>query len=97
MNLLNIKYEIIEKNKDLKLISKLLKISRNKNCPVAIIIKTNSLIKYEERKRSFNKNNLSREEVIKFILDKSPKYSKIISTTGYTSREINELIKRKKI
>ena len=80
LNLLNIKYEIIENNKDIKLISKLLKISRNKNCPVAIIIKTNSLIKYEERKRSFNKNNLSREEVIKFILDKSP----------------NELIKEKK-
>ena len=40
-------------NKDLKLISKLLKISRNKNCPVAIIIKTNSLIKYEETKTIF--------------------------------------------
>jgi len=97
LNLLNIKYEIIENNKDLKLISKLLKISRNKNCPVAIIIKTNSLIKQVEKKLTYNNNNnLSREEVINFILDNSPKHSKIISTTGYTSREINELIKYKK-
>lgn len=93
LRLINIKYVVIENNKDIKLIKGLIKYSIKNNSPVAILIKTNSL-KNEDYKLKFLSNNkLTREESLKVILNKLPENSKIVSTTGYTSREINEILK----
>ena len=96
LRLINIKYVVIENNKDIKLITELIKYSKKNNSPVAILIKSNSLKDNNYKSKFLSQNKLTREESLKVILEKLPKNSKIISTTGYTSREINEIIKLNK-
>jgi phosphonopyruvate decarboxylase len=96
LNLLNIKFLVIETEKDLKSISKLINFAKKNNSPVALLIKTNSLIQNKSKIKFNNKNKLSREEGIRVILDNLPKKTSVVSTTGYTSREINEILKNNK-
>ena len=94
LKLIDVPYKIINKNtKNLKKIIhqvKILSISLQK--PVAIIVKKGTF-KEIKKKQFFSKEKYFplRKNIIEKIIEKSPKDSAIISTTGYTSRELYQL------
>lgn len=87
LKLLKINYYILKKNDDLKKLEKLIKTSKKNNKIVACLVKKNI---FESIKRKKFKSNIGlvRSDFIKEFLKIIPKKSKIISTTGYTSREL---------
>tara|TARA_Y100000022_G_scaffold70066_1_gene60258 strand:- start:3546 stop:4643 length:1098 start_codon:yes stop_codon:yes gene_type:complete len=95
LRLLNIKFIILKNKKDLKKLEKLILFSKKNNLPVACLIAKNTLspIKYSEKIEK--KDNLRKEFIQKF-LTLIPKDCKIISTTGYTSRELFQIRKENK-
>ena len=97
LKLLNIKFSVLNDFKDLKKIKNLISYSKYKKRPVAILVKNNTLYldgKFSEDNKS--KNYLKREVVINNLLKKIKKSTKIISTTGYTSRELFQIRREKK-
>ncbi len=93
LKLMNIDYCIIRVEKDLVKLSKLIKKSYKKKSIVACLIEKGTL-RSDSKK---NKNNINkfilRSQFIKEFLNQIPKKSRIISTTGYTSRELMDLRK----
>ena len=96
LNLLNIKYCVLKKNDDLKKLKKLLVYAKVNNCPVACLVKKNTLKSNDLARIKKKKLNLKREEVIEELLKKINKKTKLIATTGFTSRELNQLRKQNK-
>jgi phosphonopyruvate decarboxylase len=97
LKLLNIKFTVLNNFKDLKKIKNLVNYSIRKKRPVAFLIKKNILhLKNIFKNNDKPKNYLTREIVINKILKKINKNTKIISTTGYTSRELFQIRKNKK-
>ena len=90
LKILNIDYCELTKIEDFKSIKKLIIKSKKKSTPVAILIKKKDVFKKETIKR-INKNKILRNYVINQLLDKIDKNTKIISTTGYTSRELFQI------
>ena len=92
LNLLKIKHCEINSSKDLNKINKLINYSKKKNTVSAILIKKNQLS--ETRKKDKKKQfNLLRSEFIKVLLETIKSDDLIISTTGYTSRELYQIRK----
>ena len=94
LKLIDIPYRIINKNlKNLeKVIKELKELTISLQKPVAIVVKKETFKKIEERtKFKKNKNYPFRQKIIETIIKKSPNNSVIISTTGYTSRELYQL------
>ena len=93
LELLGIDYFILDKNtKNFKsLIKKKLEKSIKSSEPFAIVVRKNSFKKMEISLKSSNSNLLSRENLIKIIVKSLPNYISIISTTGFTSRELFEI------
>ena len=97
LKLLNIKFSILNDLKDLKKIKSLISYSKYKKRPVAFLVKNNILNLKNVSKRSIEpKKYLSREIVINELLNKIKKNTRLISTTGYTSRELFQIRKNKK-
>ncbi|OUW73502.1 MAG: phosphonopyruvate decarboxylase [Pelagibacteraceae bacterium TMED216] len=98
LQLLGIKYCVISKTRDLIKLGKLINYSKKKNVPVACLIKKNILkSKIDVKKKaSSNKNQISRELFISKLITRLKNNTKIISTTGYTSRELYQIRKNKK-
>ncbi len=99
LNLINIKNIILKKESDLKNLKKLISFSKKNKVPVACLVPPNILISAMVKKK-FNihdKFKIKRYEVISSLLDiiGHKKEYNLISTTGYTSRELNELIAQK--
>ena len=97
LKLIKIKHAVIESEKDFVKIGKILRESKKKNCTVAILIKMNSL--KNDANKKIKKNNIKGLRRIYFIeklLNIVPKNIKIISTTGYASRELNYLREKNK-
>jgi len=97
LSLLGIRTIVIRKEKDLKNLTKLIKFSNKEKRPVACLIEKNTIINH--KKESFIStypNALKRFEALKEILNLIKNKTKIISTTGYTSRELNQIRKGKK-
>ena len=94
---LGIKFCILKKARDLKKFETLIKEARKKNSTVACLIEKGVIIS-EKRKRTKVKSNKSliRFDFLKEFINQIPRNSKIISTTGYTSRELIELRKNSK-
>lgn len=90
---LNIKYLVIKEKKDFQKISNLINFSKKNKVPVALLCKPGVLQGANENIRKNNENLLRREEVILKILRNVNDNDKIISTTGYTSRELFQLRK----
>ena len=88
LKLLNIKYTIIRSNTDLKKFDKQIKIAKKNNSIVACLVEQGTLEKIEKvnKKKDFYK--LDKEFFLKTLLKTLEKNTKIISSTGYTSREI---------
>ena len=95
LKLIDIPFKII--NKDTKNIKKIIdhlkRLSISLQKPVAIIVKKGTFKKIVNKKKIYlNKEYFPlRKDIIKKIIEKSPKDSSIISTTGYTSRELYQL------
>lgn len=97
LKLMNIKYCILNNQKDFKKLEKIIDYSKKKTLPVACLIKRGSFEKRNKiKKKNYNKSKLYRYEIIDFIIRKSKRNLKIFSTTGYTSRELYQLRKLKK-
>ena len=94
LKLLKIKTIIIKNNQDLKKIDKLINYSKIKKVPVACLIERNILKSKKKIKIRKNKNTLLRSYVISKILKEININTKIISTTGYTSRELYQIRKQ---
>ena len=97
LKLLNIKYTIIRINNDLKRFDKQIKIAKKKNTIVACLIeqRTFEKVKKENNKKDFYK--LDKEFFLKTLLQTLEKNTKIISSTGYNSRELMHLRNKYKI
>lgn len=96
LKLLNIKFMILNNKKDLKKLEKLILFSSQNKVPVACLIKKDSFINSKTKTLEKLKKN-SREIFIKDFLKTIPRNSKIVSTTGYTSRELFQIRKENKI
>ena len=89
LKLLKIDYIILDTNDDINF---QVKKPSSFNKSIALIIKKN-YFKKDKRQFDNNDNELSRVEVIKFLLEKYDKDTIFVSTTGKTSRELYELNK----
>ncbi len=97
LKLLNIKYTIIRTNNDLKKFDKQIKIGKKNNTIVAGLIEQGTLenVKKINNKKNFYK--LDKEFFFKTLLQTIEKNTKIISSTGYNSRELMHLRDKYKI
>ena len=97
LKLLNIKFSVLNTFNDLKKIKNLINYSKDKKKPVAFLIKNNVLSFKKNYQNTKKQNNyLTRKKVINELLSQIPKKTKIISTTGFTSRELFQIRKDKK-
>ena len=90
---LNIKYLVIKEKKNFQKISDLINFSKKNKVPVALLCKPGVLLGIKKKIKKNKENLPRREEVILKILEKVNNNDKIISTTGYTSRELFQLRK----
>lgn len=94
LKLLNIKYKIFDKKKYNRQIKELVSYAKKNNEPTAYIFKINDLKSsaLKERKKNINKksNMIERSYFIESLI-KLTKNSRIIATTGFTSRELFQL------
>ena len=97
LKLLNIKYIILRKNDDLSKMKKLINEAKKTSQQVACLIEKETLIKSDKVKNIKNTFKILRSEFIYNLLKNINTKSKIISTTGYTSRELYQIRKDKNI
>ncbi len=97
LKLLNIKYTILRSNNDLDKFDKQIKVAKKKGSIVACLIEQGTLekIKKVDKKRDFY--NLDKELFLKTLLQTLKKNTKIISSTGFNSRELMHLRDKFKI
>ena len=96
LKLCGIKYLVLEKKNHLKEIKKLINYSRKNREMVAILIKKNTLKANALKKKNKKKiigNFLTRSTFIEELLKHINKDYKLISSTGYLSRELYNKIK----
>ena len=87
LKLLNIKYTILRSKSDLKKFDKQIKLAKINKSIVACLIEQGTLIKNKEiEKNDFY--DLDKELFFKTLLESIEKKTKIISSTGYNSREL---------
>jgi len=96
LRLLKIDHCILRKENDLKMLNKLIKKSYEKKSIVACLIERDTLVIKKKQKKINTNNLILRSDFIKEFLNLIPKKCRVISTTGYTSRELMELRKIKK-
>ncbi len=98
LSLSGIKNIVLNNEKDFKKLSKLINYAKIKKVPVACLIKKNVLKSKSIKKftKDTHRSNISRKYFISRLLDFIDRGSKVISTTGYISREVHEVSKRLK-
>ena len=69
---------------------------KSSNGILAILVPPNIITKFENKKNKI-KSKFLRYDFLKIFLELLPKKSKIISTTGYTSREVYQIRNEKKL
>ncbi len=88
LKLLNIKYTIIKSNTDLVKFGKQIKIAKKNKSIIACLIKQDGLEKDNNTNTKKDFYNLNKELFLKTLLENLTKKTKIISSTGYNSREL---------
>ena len=88
LKLLNIKYTIIRNNNDLIKFNKQIKKAKNKKEIVACLIEQGTLKKNNLKTKKEDFYKLNKEFFLKNFLESVEKNSKIVSSTGYNSREL---------
>ena len=96
LKLLKIKFCVLRSEKDLVKVKRLVKIARKQKKIVACLIEKETL-QTKKKSKIKKKNSFLRSDFIQEFLSSIPKKSKIISTTGYTSRELMEIRNENKI
>ncbi len=95
LNLMKIKNIEINEEKDFKKLKKLIKFSRNNLTPVACLVKKNTLFNKKGIKnlriKTLYPNGLTRSYALEEILKNINNATDIISTTGFTSREVFQI------
>lgn len=92
LHLLDIKYCVLNKKNDFIKLKQLIKFSKKNNKPVACLIKKNILSNSKKHFYFIKKiSDFTREDLIKALLNKIKAKTKLISTTGFTSRELYQL------
>ena len=96
LKLLNIKFTILRSNSDLKKFDKQIKLAKKNKCIVPCLIEQGTLKKSKKvKKKDFY--DLDKEFFLKTLLESLKKKTKIISSTGYNSRELIYLRKKYRI
>ena len=88
LRLLGIKYSILRSNKDLREFEKQIKYAKKNKSIVACLIEKETLEKSLKIDIKKDYYKLNKEFFLKTLLENIPKNSKIISSTGYNSREL---------
>ena len=101
LKLLNIKSVTLNNDKDFKKLKKLIKFSKLNSVPVAILLKRNILINNINNNSKLQKkisisDKIQRSDVIELLLKIIKKNTKLIATTGFTSRELNQIRLKKR-
>ncbi len=98
LKLLGIKTLILKKNNDLKKINKLVQFAKKNKKPVAILVENKKFEKVS-KKKSLKRNNFDIKRIVflEHLLKKISKNYRLISTTGYTSRELFQLRRDKNL
>ena len=99
LKLLGIRFAVIQRDRDFNKISKLINYSKTKKIPVACLIKNNTIFpvsKKNKKKNFISKDSILRIDVLREVLKNIKSKTKLISTTGYTSRELYQLRKEEK-
>lgn len=86
---LGIEYEILDEDYE-KQLKKAFLYMKQEGKPFALVVRKNLFKKYNLINKQINNYEMSREDAIKTILDYIPKDSVVVSTTGFTSRELYE-------
>lgn len=89
---LEIEYEILNTNtsESIYQLKRVVKKIEEYQKPIAILVKKNSFSKYSFKSKS-KQYNLKREKCIQIIIDNLKSEDIVVSTTGKTSRELNEV------
>jgi len=92
LNVLKIPYDIIDdKTENIEMIiSHACNVMKERQCPYALVIRENTFDSYKVVNKTVLNYEFSREDVIKFIIDKLDVDDIVVSTTGKTSREVFE-------
>ena len=88
LKLLNIKYTILRKTSDLNKFNRQIKLAKKNKSIVACLIEQGTLEKSKNIKKKKDFYNLDKEIFLKKLLENLNKNTKIISSTGYNSREL---------
>jgi len=96
LKLLNIKYTILRSVSDLKKFDKQIKLAKKNKSIVACLIEQKTLQANKNKKQKKDFYNLDKEFFLKNLLESLPSKTKIISSTGYTSRELMYLREKHK-
>ena len=97
LKLLNIRYTIIRNNSDLKKFDKQIKIAKKNSTIVACLIEQGTLEKNKKIIKNKDFYKLDKELFLKTLLKLLKKNTKIISSTGFNSRELMYLRNKYKI
>tara|TARA_B100000131_G_scaffold282040_1_gene289010 strand:- start:40 stop:1143 length:1104 start_codon:yes stop_codon:yes gene_type:complete len=97
LKLLNIKYTIIRSKRDLGHFDKQIKLAKKNKTVVACLIEQGTFEKNSKKNIKKDYYKLDKEIFLKTLLQNIPVKSKIISSTGYNSREIMYLRKKYKL
>jgi len=93
LKLLDIPYKVIDTEKDLNKVNEIINYSKKNKCAVAILIKRNKFQKVNSKKIKKKNKKINRAFFIKNLLQSIDSNTKIVATTGYTSRELFQLRK----
>ena len=97
LKLLNIKYTILRSNKDLNKFDKQIKIAKKNKSITACLIEQGTLEKNNKIIKRKDYYKLNKEFFLKTLLESLEKKTKIISSTGYNSRELMHLREKYKL
>ena len=96
LKLLNIKYTILRSVSDINKFDKQIKSAKKNKSIVACLIEQGTLKKIKNTKKKKDFYNLDKELFFKTLLENLKKNTKIISSTGYNSRELMYIRKKYK-
>jgi len=94
LKILGIKYTIIRSKKDLIKFNKQIKFAKKNKSIVACLIKQGTLEKKNSNSNKINYYHLDKELFLKTLLNNLPKNTKVVSSTGYNSRELMYIRKK---
>ena len=96
LKLLNIKYTILRSHKDLKKFEKLIRMAKKNRSIIACLIER-GILKNRKKKEKKEYYKLNKETFLKSLLESCKKNTRIISSTGYNSRELIYIRKKYQI